>query len=62
MRTMAVFFIGLVFAFALGTATGYAARTGGRPNIPAARTAANPCPQGQHPVVWYSARSWACES
>jgi hypothetical protein len=62
MRTTAIFLFGLVLAFALGTATGYAARTAGSSSAPATRAAASPCPQGQHPVVWYTVHSWACES
>lgn len=51
--------LGLVVAFAAGSAGGYAARTVGAPTAPASHAAAA-CPAGSHAVVWYTARTWAC--
>ena len=50
---------GLIVAFALGTATGYAARTINSPAAPTGHLSAA-CPQGTHAVVWYTARTWEC--
>lgn len=51
--------LGLVVAFAAGSAGGYAARTVGTATTPASHSAAA-CPDGSHAVVWYTARTWAC--
>jgi hypothetical protein len=51
--------LGLVVAFAAGSAGGYAARTVNSPAAPVAHSAAA-CPAGSHAAVWYTARTWAC--
>lgn len=56
-----VLFAGLLFAFALGAVSGYAAKTVTTPAAPVAQHAAA-CPQGTHAVVWYTAKTWACAS
>ena len=58
MRRLLVVF-GLIVAFALGTATGYAARTVNSPAALAGHVSVA-CPQGTHAVVWYTARTWEC--
>lgn len=58
MRKVLVVF-GLIVAFALGTASGYAARTVNSPGAPAGPIRAA-CPQSTHAVVWYTARTWQC--
>jgi len=50
--------LGLVVAFAAGSAGGYAAHTVGSPS--AAESHSSACPAGSHPVVWYTSRAWAC--
>ncbi len=57
----AFFVLGLIVAFALGSASGYAARTVASPAPQAAHSAAA-CPAGSHPVVWYTAKTWSCVS
>jgi hypothetical protein len=48
--------VAVVLAFVLGAAGGYAAR-----GLNTAAAQATACPAGQHAVVWYTARTWACE-
>jgi hypothetical protein len=56
MRFRIVLFFVLVSTFALG----YGVRTVTTPVV-ATTHASSACPVGQHPVVWYTARTWACE-
>ena len=50
--------LGLVVAFAAGSAGGYAARTVASPSAVGSHSFA--CPAGSHAAVWYTARTWAC--
>ena len=57
----------VIAAFILGSAGGYAVRAASVPiSVSTQRIAADrltaPCPPGSHPVVWYTARAWACSS
>ena len=57
-----VFFVlGLIVAFAVGSASGYAARVVVSPAAQTGHSAAA-CPAGSHPVVWYTAQTWECVS
>ncbi|HEX2645975.1 MAG TPA: hypothetical protein VHO95_01995 [Candidatus Dormibacteraeota bacterium] len=53
--------VGLLAAFVLGAASGYAAKALNAPP-PTATHAAAVCPQGTHAAVWYSAGAWGCVS
>ena len=62
MKLMVALVFAVVFAFVLGAAGGYAARgltAAAAP--PGAGRAESACPAGQYAVVWYTARTWACE-
>lgn len=59
MRTTVLLIFGLLVAFSIGAGSGYAARSVTSPT-PAARPPVAACPQGTHPEIWYTARTWAC--
>ena len=57
----------VIAAFMLGSVGGYAVKAVSVPtSVSTQRIAADrltaPCPPGSHPVVWYTARAWACFS
>ena len=63
-RRVSIRFVWMLLAFVVavmfGGVGGYAART---LSVPAPASSSNPagaCAPGTHPVVWYSARAWAC--
>jgi hypothetical protein len=58
-RSLMVLFAALVGAFALGAASGYAAKAPVAP-IVVSRVVTSPCPAGMHVVVYYTAHTWAC--
>jgi len=55
---------GIVIAFMLGGAAGYAlhaeAVAGATQSAVSAVHANPPCPPNSHPVVWYTAETWGC--
>lgn len=66
-RGMGLLFGLVIAAFMLGTAGGYAVRAVSVPiGVSTQRVSTDqvtaPCPSGSHPVVWYTARAWACMS
>lgn len=62
MKLMLALAVAVVCAFVLGAAGGYAARGLTAAAAPAATGhAGSACPAGQHAVVWYTSRTWACE-
>lgn len=54
-------FVALLVAFILGGLGGYAVKAITTTSVATSRAAAA-CPQGMHPVVWYTARTWSCQS
>lgn len=62
MKLMVALAFAVVFAFVLGAAGGYTARGLTASAAPAvAGHGDSACPAGQHAVVWYTAKTWACE-
>ena len=59
--TTPVIYGAVLMAFILGGLGGYAAKAI-TTSTAAPTHAAAPCPQGMHPVVWYTAKTWDCSS
>jgi hypothetical protein len=51
----------LLTAFVLGGLGGYAVKAITAPTVGSTHATAA-CPQGMHAVVWYSAKTWTCQS
>ena len=59
--TTIAMFAALLMAFVLGGIGGYAVKAITAPASVASRAAAA-CPTGMHAVVWYTAKTWACQA
>jgi len=59
--TTIAMFAALLMAFVLGGIGGYAVKAITAPAVGSTRATAA-CPQGMHAVVWYTAKTWTCQS